>query len=322
MKHFALSSAPVTLAACAALLLPVERSWAETPPPVPLTAAILDFQTAGDNLRGKGAEVAVLLNARLSSAAPDVSLVERQELDKVFGEQELGLSGTVAPDTAARVGALTGAKVLITGRLFEAGSQFYLVAKIIGTETSRVYGESVVFDDPAALDKALGELVPKIAADLKSHADTLVAKVENPGERLKRLKKLIDGHGPLPSVSVAIAEQHIGRLVVDPAAQTEIKMCLQQLGFEVLDLQATARQADIQVTGEGFSELAGRHGNLISCRARVEIKAVRTASGRLLLSDRQTDVAVDLAENVAGKTALENAAAKLLDRLVPKLVEP
>lgn len=42
-------------------------------------------------------------------------------------------------------------------------------------------------------------------------------------------------------------------------------------------------------------------------------------TGKLLLADRQSDVAVDLAENVAGKRALENASLKLLDRIVPKL---
>ena len=42
-------------------------------------------------------------------------LVERAELEKVLGEAELGLSGTVSPETAARIGHLTGAKVLVTG---------------------------------------------------------------------------------------------------------------------------------------------------------------------------------------------------------------
>ncbi len=292
---------------------------AETPPV--LTAAVLDFQTTGDSLAGKGAEAAVLLNARLSSAAPGLILVERQELEKSLGEQELGLSGTVAPDTAAKVGALTGAQVLVTGRLFEAGGRYFLVAKIIGTETSRVYGDTVDFGEPGALDKGVTELAAKIAADIGKHADTLVAKAEAPGAHLERLKKLVDGKG-MPSVSVAISEQHIGQFVIDPAAQTEMQRTLQQLGCEVIDPGATNRQADIQITGEAFSEAAGRHGNLLSDRARVEIKAVRSATGRLLLADRQSAVAVDLAENIAGKTALENAAAGLLDRLVPVLVAP
>ncbi len=299
--------------------VPLLAAAAETPPV--LTAAVFSFQTTGESLAGKGAEAAALLNARLSSAAPDVVLVERQELEKSLGEQELGLSGTIAPDTAAKVGALTGATVLVTGRLFEAGGRYFLVAKIIGAETSRVYGETVDFGELGALDKGVTALAAKIAADLGKHADTLVAKTEDPGAHLERLKKLVDGK-TLPSVSVTISEQHIGQFVIDPAAQTEVQRTLQQLGCEVIDPGATDRQADVKITGEAFSESAGRHGNLLSDRARVEIKAVRPATGKLLLADRQSAVAVDIADNIAGKDALQNAASDLLDRLVPALVAP
>jgi hypothetical protein len=315
MKPSAFQTLSCALGMCAALFLSSVRSRAEAP----LTAAVFNFQTAGDKLTNKGAEVAALLNAQLSQRVPEVNLVERQELDKVFGEQELGLSGTVTPDTAAKVGSLIGAKVLITGRLFDAGGKFYLTAKIMGTETGRVYGESVMFNDLSALDKAVEELGSKVAADIKQQGETLVAKVEKPAERLERLKKLVNRQGLLPSVSVVIKEQHISRLVLDPAAQTEMKLILQQLGFEVIDPQTSSKSPDVAITGEAFSEPAGRRGNLISCRARVEIRVTRTATGKLLLADRQTDVAVDLAEQTAGKTALENATSKMLERVAPVL---
>lgn len=291
---------------------------AEPPPPTPLTAAVLDFQVSGKEFEKKGAEAAALLNAKLSTA-PSLFLVERQEIDKIFGEQELGLSGNVTPDTAAKVGQLTGAKVLITGRIFGADNKYYLVAKVIGTETSRVYGEIATFPALNALDGAVTELTPKILTIIEKRGDTLVAKTEDPAARLERLKKLVEGK-KLPSVSVQIDEQHLNRATVDPAAQTEIKLVLQQLGFEVID-PASGKQPDVAISGEGFSEMAGRRGNLVSCRSRVEIKAVQPASGKLLLSESQTDVAIDLAENIAGKTALQNAARKLLDRIVPALAQ-
>lgn len=302
-----------------ATLVQAEPATQSTPPPQPLTAAVLDFQVSGPEFERKGAEAAVLLNASLS-AAPNLILVERQELEKVLGEQELGLSGNVTPDTAAKVGSLTGAKVLITGRIFGVGNKFIIVAKIIGTETSRVYGETATFNDPGALDAAIKELTAKILAVLDKRGDTLVAKIEDPSARIDRLKKLVAGKN-LPSVTVQITEQHINRVVIDPAAQTEMKLILQQIGFEVIDPASSNKQSDVVITGEAFSELAGRRGNLISCRARVEIKAANPATGKLLLADRQTDVAVDLAENVAGKTALENAALKLLDRIIPAVVK-
>lgn len=284
----------------------------------PLTAAVLDFQTSGEKLDKKGSQTAILLNAMLSSS-PNLILVERQELEKIFGEQELGLSGTVNTDTAAKVGALTGAKVLITGRLFDVGDKYFLVAKIMSTETSRVYGETATFGDLAALDKAVAELSQKVQGVIEKQGGNLVAKIETPEERLARLKKFVEGK-KLPTVSVSVTEQHLTRALVDPAVETEFRLVLQQLGFTVLDPADTTQEPDVRITGEAFSEFGARRGNLVSAIARVEIKAVRK-DGSLLGVDRHRGVAVDLAENVAAKEALQNAALKLLDRLVPKLAE-
>jgi hypothetical protein len=70
---------------------------------------------------------------------------------------------------------------------------------------------------------------------------------------------------------------------------------------------------------EAFSEFGMSKGNLKSCRARIEIKARDAAGGKILDIDRQTSEAVDLAEHIAAKTALENAADELAERLIPKL---
>ena len=60
--------------------------------------------------------------------------------------------------------------------------------------------------------------------------------------------------------------------------------------------------------------------NLISCRARVEMKAIDRKSGKILFIDRENDVAVDIAENFAGKKAIQEAAYTLAERLVKALV--
>src|SRR4030095_1187721 len=131
-----------------------------------------------------GKDVSPLLNATLS-AEGNVITVERAELAKVLGEQELSLSGTVSAETAAKVGHLTGAKVLVTGRIFKLGDETVLVAKIISAETSRVYGEMTKGRGEAA-ELAL-DLGKKIAQTLTEKSETLVAKVETREERLKTL---------------------------------------------------------------------------------------------------------------------------------------
>lgn len=286
----------------------------------PLPMAVFDFQATDRALEKKGGEIATLLNARLS-VLPDVFLVERQEIEKILGEQEAGISGAITADTAAKVGALVGAKVLVTGRVFESGGKVYVVAKIMSTETGRVYGELTTAKDFNAIDPAVEELAGKIAQVTKKQAATLVAKVEDPAARIERLKKLTEGK-TLPAVYVAIAEQHLARAVIDPAVQTEMMIVLKEIGFPVVTAEEAATRTDVVViSGEAFSELGMRRGNLVSCRSRVEIKVTQAATKKLLHVDRQTDVAIDIAEHIAGKKALENAALKLIDRIVPQLVK-
>jgi hypothetical protein len=289
---------------------------AQTAPPEVLTVAVFDFESKDEAVRSLGPKVATLLNADLS-AEPQLIMVERAELEKPLGEQELGLSGTVSADTAAKVGNVTGAKVLVTGRIFQVESKTVIVAKIIGTETSRVYGEVVNGKAGADITDLSAELAKKIAAVVAQKGGTLVAKTETREDRIANIRKKLDGK-KLPAVSVKIAEQHFGRRAIDPAAETELSLILQQCGFTLVD-GASGKKPDLEITGEAFSEMGMRKGNLQSCRARIEIKARDIASGAIIVVDRQTSVAVDLAEHIAAKTALQNGADALAERLIPKL---
>jgi len=49
------------------------------------------------------------------------------------------------------------------------------------------------------------------------------------------------------------------------------------------------------------------------------LKARERSSGKILSVDSQTSVAVDIAEQAAAKTTLENAAVEIAERLVLKL---
>src|SRR5438876_9153373 len=151
-----------------------------------LTVAVFDFESRDDGMRDAGRNAATLIGADLS-ANPHIITVERAELEKILGEQELGLSGTVSPETAAKVGHLTGAKVLVTGRVFRSDKELLIVAKVIGTETSRVYGDLV--KGPAAsasLSDLSADLAKRIAKIISLKGETLVAKVETREQRIER----------------------------------------------------------------------------------------------------------------------------------------
>jgi hypothetical protein len=282
-----------------------------------LTVAIFDFESKDEAVHDLGPKVAALLNARLS-AEPEIITVERTELAKALGEQELGLSGTVSPDTAAKVGHLTGAQVLVTGRVFKADKELILVAKIIGTETSRVYGELVSGTAASSITDLSADLARKIATTISEKGDTLVAKVESHEDRIVKIKKSLK-QSKLPAVSVKIGERHFGQPVIDPAAETELGMIFKECGFTLVD-DKSPQKAEVEITGDAFSALGLRKGNLVSCKARVELK-VQKRTGEILAVDRQTSVAVDITEQTAAKNALQQAAAELAERLILKIVK-
>lgn len=282
--------------------------------------AILPFQERGRDSAELGPQVTDLLFAKLV-VNPDMYLVEREDIKKLFEEKELNLSGLVNPAEAIQVGYLTGAKIIVTGSVVVAGDSQYLVAKVIGTETSRVLGASAkgrVGDD---LDAMVEELAEGVVKTISEQADKLVAKPVTQKDRIAELKKAL-GKGKRPSVWIEVEERHVGQATIDPAAETELALICKELGFEVIDRKAGNRnEADIALIGEGFSQFAARHGNLTSVKARLELKALERNTGRVVAIDRQVSVAVDLAEQIAGKTALQEAAANIASRLLPKLVK-
>lgn len=282
--------------------------------------AIFPFAERGAGVKGFGEKVSDILFASLV-VNPDLYLVDRAEMKKTLDEHELNMSGMVAPGQAVQVGQLTGAKILLTGSVIEADKTLYVVAKIIGTETSRVLGASVKGATRDELAPLVEELAGKVAETIKGKADLLVAKEIKTEDRIAALKDKL-GKAGRPSVLVKITERHVGQATIDPAAETEMTLFCKETGFDVVDPEAGRKKdADILITGEGFSEFAMRRGNIVSVKARLEVKAIDQSTDQVIAIDRQTAVEVDLTEQIAGKKALQKAAAAIAERMLPKLVK-
>jgi curli biogenesis system outer membrane secretion channel CsgG len=298
---------------------PAEDRRDDQKAPAVYPLAVLTFQERGDGAKDYGTKVADLLFAKLA-AKEGVVMVERTDLKKVLDELELGLSGAAKPGEEARVGQLTGAKLLLTGSVIQVDRKLTLVARLIGAETGRIAAASV----EGKTSDELGPMVDKLAdavADKLKEADKLVARPAPAVDRLAALKQKMK-KGARPAVWVSVSERHVGRPAVDPAAQTELIAFLKGTGFEVIDAEEGGQgKADLLIKGEAFSETAGRVGDIVTAKARVEIKVVDRKTDKVVAVDRQVAVAADLAEQSAGKAALQEAASAIAERLLPKLVK-
>jgi TolB-like protein len=298
---------------------PVEAAREEDKVPVVYPLAVLTFEERGPGAKDYGAKVSDLLFAKLA-AKDGVFLVERNDLKKVLDELELGLSGAAKPAEAAKVGQLTGAKLLLAGSVIQADKKLYLVARLVSTETARLAPVSVEGRTGDELGPLVDKLADQVAEKLKG-ADKLVPRPMRTVDRLAALKQKLK-KGERPVVWVRVTERHVGRPVIDPAAQTELVAYLKETGFTVIDPEEGGKgKADLLIKGEAFSETAGRTGNIITVKARVEITVVDRKTDQVVAVDRQIAVVADLAEQTAGKAALQEAAATIAERLLPKLVK-
>ncbi|HEY3378703.1 MAG TPA: CsgG/HfaB family protein [Armatimonadota bacterium] len=232
-------------------------------------------------------------------------LVERERLDKSMQELKLSSSGLVTPESQKRLGRLLGATYLLVGAISTGltGDGYSISARLVQVDT--------------------GEIV--------ASADYL-----QPVEA-KKLR-----------IMIVVPEVHIGRRAPDPAGETELIKMFTEAGCRVVDQSQYAAirdtpdmeeaikdptgvqarnliakyGADILIVGEAFSERAeGGTRGLISCRARVEVRAVTTrGDARILAACDGVESAMDTAELIAGKSALRKAGhvagSYLLKRLV------
>jgi TolB-like protein len=306
---------------------------------VGISLAVLDFEAAAPGNKDLGAQLAEILTAHLS-VQDSIELVERAKLGLALSEQKLTAVGLVDADQAAKIGKLVGAKLLVTGKAFVMDKKFIIVTKVIGVETGRVVGgiKQVELDKP--MSDWVGELAGEVSALVSKHAQSLLPKDSILPDPTGDIKAAL-GQRTL-TVAVVIPEHHVTRQIPDPAAETEIKKVLLECGYKVIDAgdnkladwarqmlkdtkerawPAAVDQADFVIVGEAFSELAARTGELVTCAGRAEVNVINRGNGRIILADRDTRRAVDLAENIAAKTALQNCGRHLGLRIAASLVE-
>lgn len=271
------------------------------------TVAVLPFEARERKAENEqaGKSVAELLTVALMEANC-TDMVERAELEKALDELQLSAVGLTSKETQLKLGKFIGAKILITGSLFKSGDKNFVVAKIIGTETTRVLGASVSStDDFTAM---VPELTKKITTIIEKSSDKLLPKTSTIQSVTAMLAKTVKGNNRKVFVNV---KEDINVSTPDPAAETEIKKLLLGLGFLVID---NRNDADFVITGDAVAANAGNYQKFISASARVEI-SVFAKDKKLLAIGSAKETLAGGTYIIAAKDAIAQATLRLSGEL-------
>ncbi len=134
--------------------------------------AVLPFENGGsygqdkENFDALQRGIAGMLISELSRNAA-ARVVERENVQRLVDEQNLGADGRVDAATAAKIGKLVGARYMIMGGFVDLYGRFRVDARIVDVETSEVI--KVVRSDPK-LEKreTLFQLLQNLSESLMS----------------------------------------------------------------------------------------------------------------------------------------------------------
>lgn len=288
---------------------------AHAAPPDALTIAVYDFTDTDKKEGGYGLKVTALVTADLTTESKLV-MVERSDLRKALGEQAIGISGLVNSDQAARIGQLTGAKVLVSGEVIKTGAKrLIVVANIVGTETGRLFAEKAEGTSERLTDLT-SELSRKIAQTIRDQAPSFVTETQSREDYLERIVKSIKGTNR-PSVLVGF---RFPSSAIHATANNEMGIILQKAGFTVVDSRSD-RKPDIEITGTAASETAKNRNGLYSSRTVLEAKVQDRRTGKIITIDRQVGEAIDIGDMTAWRSSTAKAVDTLAERLLPLLAQ-
>ncbi len=267
------------------------------------TAAVLPFEARGRQaaMEETGKTVAELLFVSLLEGGA-VDLVERADLNKALDELHISAVGLASPESQLKLGQLVGAKLLITGSVFEAAGKKYVVAKLIGTETSRVVGCSVSGHGDYA------ELVPELAAKVQATLERDTAKLLPRKTTLfSAADRLAEVRGASRKVFLQIKED-LHQASADPAALTALRKLLLTLDFVPTE---TRGEADYIIVCDALATAAGQYHKFSSAEARVELSVYEARGNKLLAAGVRKETLAGASYLTAAKEAVTQATLKL-----------
>lgn len=131
--------------------------------------AILDFKNNGPASQQHLSEGIANMLATTLAGSSAIEVVERSALDKIVQEMKLGMTGLVDPKSAAQVGKVAGANLVVIGSYTALGKSIRLDAKVVNVETSVIVkgaAASAKASNMDNLDDAVDALAQKLLKNL------------------------------------------------------------------------------------------------------------------------------------------------------------
>jgi TolB-like protein len=171
----------VSLSAVAGLA--AQQRGADTRPGI----AVLPFNNGGsygqekENFDALEVGIAAMLISELS-ANPAARVVEREEIQRLMDEQNLGASGRVDAQTAARIGKLVGARYVVLGSFIDFYGDFRVDVRLVNVETSEI----VKTESEKMQRDHLFDIIKTVAGKLMRDANLPVLPRQTSDERTSR----------------------------------------------------------------------------------------------------------------------------------------
>ncbi len=116
------------------------------------------------------------------SANPAARVVEREQIQKLVEEQNLGTAGRVDPQTAAKVGKLVGARFVVLGTFIDFYGDFRVDVRLVNVETSEI----VKVEKENMRRDHLFDIIRAVAARLMKDANLPPLPKQASDERMSR----------------------------------------------------------------------------------------------------------------------------------------
>lgn len=165
------------------VLLVAQQRGPDTRPGI----AVLPFSNGGSYGQGKEdfdaleRGIAGMMISELSTN-PAARVVERQEIQRLLDEQNLGAQNRVDPQTAARIGKLVGARYTILGTFIDFYGDFRVDVRLVNTET----GEIIKTESERMQRDHLFDIIRNIAARLMKDANLPAVQRPANDQRMSR----------------------------------------------------------------------------------------------------------------------------------------